>query len=358
MLEIVAAKLSDFMQLYTIDPLLDHRWNELVAHHPAASVFHQSGWLKALALTYRYRPLVLTATLPQRPLSDGIVFCEVRSWITGDRLVSLPFADHCEPLVDGTVDSSELLDCILGLYRQHQWKYIQLRPLSWEPSSKTSLAPRESFWFHTLSLEPSLDQLFRNLHRDCVQRRIRHAERSQLSYQRGASDALLDAFYGLLVATRKRHRLFPQPRAWFKNLLGCMSPNAEIRLLRQDYRPVAAILTLRHRGTIVYKYGCSAEDFHHLGGMPLLFWNLIAESKAEGAESIDFGRTDVENESLVQFKDRFGTTRREIKYYRHSESGGGSDLTKRLLPLSNIVSAAIPKALSPTIGNLVYRHIA
>lgn len=79
------------MQLYPIDPLLDSRWDDLVASHPRASAFHHKGWLEALAITYGYRPMALTSSPAGKPLSDGVVFCEVKSWITGNRLVSLPF---------------------------------------------------------------------------------------------------------------------------------------------------------------------------------------------------------------------------------------------------------------------------
>src|SRR5579863_7956654 len=118
------------MRLYTFDPLLDHRWDDFVAVHPLASVFHQTGWLKALAKTYGYVPTVLTYTPPGESLIDGVVFCEVKSWITGRRLVSLPFADHAEPLVNDPTQISELREW-MRIERGHRhWRYIELRPLS------------------------------------------------------------------------------------------------------------------------------------------------------------------------------------------------------------------------------------
>ena len=33
-----------------------------------------------------------------------LCFAEMKSWLTGRRLVSLPFSDHCEPLVDSEED--------------------------------------------------------------------------------------------------------------------------------------------------------------------------------------------------------------------------------------------------------------
>jgi|SRR5580658_1725711 hypothetical protein len=346
------------MQLYTLDPMLDGRWDELVATHPKASVFHQKGWLKALASSYGYRPVVLTSTPPGERLSDGIVFCEIKSWITGSRLVSLPFADHAEPLLNECGDPFELTTEWLRTERSEQnWKYIELRPLSWGMHADGPLSVSQSYWFHTLDLTPSLEQVFRNLHKNCIQRRIRRAEREKLSYEKGCSEELVNDFYKLLMITRRRHHLLPQPRGWFRNLVACMNPNVEIRLARKGNVPIAAILTLRHSNTVVFKYGCSDEKLHHLAGMPYLFWKMIEESKKAGAEQIDFGRTDLENDGLIRFKDQFGTTRRRITYFRYPQSVRERDVATSCLPATRALFSVLPDAFSSRAGQLLYRHI-
>jgi len=88
-------------QVQVVKPLEDPRWITLSLEHPRASVFHSVEWLKALQKTYGYEPLAYTSTPPGAPLSNAVVFCRVSSWLTGQRLVSLPFSDHCEPLVEG-----------------------------------------------------------------------------------------------------------------------------------------------------------------------------------------------------------------------------------------------------------------
>src|ERR1700676_4757136 len=80
------------MSVYEIDPLSDHRWHELLQQHPRASVFHSCAWLDALKQTYEYEPVAYTTTAPGAPLKNGWVFCRIRSWLTGRRLVSLPFS--------------------------------------------------------------------------------------------------------------------------------------------------------------------------------------------------------------------------------------------------------------------------
>src|SRR5271165_6522575 len=97
------------MSVYEIDPLQDPRWNELVLEHAWGSLFHSPSWLEALRSTYGYDPVVISTCAPNRPLTNGLVFCRVESWLTGRRFVSLPFSDHCDPLVNSRTELELLL---------------------------------------------------------------------------------------------------------------------------------------------------------------------------------------------------------------------------------------------------------
>ena len=347
----------DLMQLYSLDPLTDSRWDDLVASHPKASAFHRKGWLRTLAATYGYRAMALTSAPPDERLSDGLVFCEVRSSVTGNRLVSLPFSDHSEPLLNESGTSFDLTEWMRTECSQHKWRYIELRPLYWEKRSHSALTASQSFWVHTLDLTRSLGQIFCDLDKDCVQRRIRRAEREKLSYERGCTEELLNDFYRLLMITRRRHRILPQPRVWFRNMIAFMRPDIEIRLVRKDSTPIAAILTLTHRRTVIYKYGCSDGKFHYLAGVPFLFWKLIEESKAAGAEQIDLGRSDLENKGLIRFKDELGAARRRLTYLRYPESTSAKYMTAPDLPRARGLFSVLPDAVSSRAGWLLYRHI-
>jgi hypothetical protein len=277
----------------------------------------------------------------------------ISSWITGTRFVSLPFSDHCEPLLSGPEQSDALVAWLRAECARQRCKYVELRPLS--PNARYGQAT-ESYWFHELSLAPSLDLIFRGCHKDSIQRSIRRAERERLSYETGRSDILLHEFYRLLLVTRRRHGLLPQPRTWFKNLLASIGDNLQIRVARKNGHPIAAMLTFRHRSTVVYKYGCSEERFHNLGGMPFLFWRLIEESKSLGAENIDFGRSDLSNEGLVTFKDRFGTAKRLLTYYRHPEHGGLRPPEWSWRAVRRLVSV-LPDALLSTASRILYKQM-
>jgi len=94
----------------SLNPLIHPRWDSFAAAHSKSSVFHQRAWLQALQDTYGYEPFFVFASGSDETLRDGFLFCEVKSRITGKRLVSLPFADHCEPLVSEPGSTQELID--------------------------------------------------------------------------------------------------------------------------------------------------------------------------------------------------------------------------------------------------------
>lgn len=342
--------------VYTLDPLVDQRWSDLVAHHVRASAFHQREWLEALSRTYGYKPLVLTSSPPETPLNDGIVLCRVSSWITGTRLVSLPFSDHCDPLVDDVAGYHEFITWLRAECEKQRYKYVELRPLS-RYEEMCGVPSSDSYYFHDLDICPTLEHIFHGFQKDSIQRKIRRAEREKLSYETGRSEQLLDDFFRLLMITRRRHQLPPQPRSWFSNLLQCMGDKIEIRVARHNGFPIAALLTLRHRSTVVYKYGCSDEHFHNLGAMPFLFWKLIEESKASKAEKIDFGRSDLNNSGLMTFKDRFGTTKKLLKYYRYPVTGTAERANEHASQTIRQIVSLLPDSVVCLAGKILYRHI-
>jgi CelD/BcsL family acetyltransferase involved in cellulose biosynthesis len=344
------------VQFYLTDPLADSRWDHLVSQHPSASAFHQRGWLQALAQTYGYEPRVLTSTPAGQPLNNGILFCRVSSWITGTRLVSLPFTDHCEPLLQ---PGSDLRDFIVWLTEQRdreRWKYFELRPLSLQSALEGPLGGR-SFVFHQLDLRLPLEQIFRNLHKDSIQRKIRRAEREKLSYEVGRSEQLLDEFYRLVLITRKRLQVLPQPRKWFNNLRKQMAENLEIRIARKNGVAIAGLLTLRHRSSVIYKYGGSDKTFHNLGGMPFLFWKLIEESRNAGVEQIDLGRTDLDNQGLITFKNRLGAARSQLTYHRYPGREAPGPVAQWDWRATKYVVAHLPDSLTYAAGRMLYRHM-
>lgn len=343
--------------VWTIDPLQDDRWPDLVARHPKASVFHTRGWLEALKATYGYEPIAFTTSAPAEPLLNGLLFCKVRSWLTGHRLVSLPFSDHCDPLVEHPDGLRQLLTHLESLQRQEKWKYVEMRSADSSLNGTGRLTSAETYSLHRLDLRPALDVLYRGLHKDCIQRTIRRAERASLEYAAGRSALLLQHLYELLQLTRARHQLPPQPFAWFQNLVTSLEDAVCIRIASLDGRPIAGILTIQYGKTIVYKYGGSNAAFHNLGAMPFLLWQAIKEAKETGAEELDLGRSDLDNPGLITFKDRWSAARSSLVTWRMPAAPASPFVGTVTRRYAKQVFGRLPEGLLTLAGRLLYRHM-
>jgi hypothetical protein len=129
--------------IYEIDPLRDPRWPEFTQHHRRASVFHTRGWLEAVRQTYGYHPVAPTTNGPGSDLENALAFCLVHSWLTGRRLVSLPFSDHCEPLAESNEDLTELFAGLHARATAGNCKYLEARWISPDGSEPNAGARRE-----------------------------------------------------------------------------------------------------------------------------------------------------------------------------------------------------------------------
>jgi hypothetical protein len=346
--------------VYKLDPLRDPRWKALVERHPSASVFHTTGWLDALHRTYGYRPVVFTTSPPTGELRNGLVFCRIRSWVTGSRMVSLPFSDYCEPLIDSQKEFAFLLEYLRAEMEHQEWKYLEVRPLN---DSLNAIAEEDGFraakryYLHRLDIRPNADDIFRSLNKKSIQRRIKRAGETGLVCEYGRSPKLLKDFYHLMLLTRSRHRLPPQPSTWFHNLAASMDNSFEIRVAYKGEVPISAVLTLRFRDVVYYKYGCSDVRFKSLGATPLLLWQALLDSKKAGANLLDLGRSDVDNEGLIVFKNHWVRHCTQIMYWRYPAPESVAIREDWKLRMVKHACAKMPQRLLAMTGNLLYRHI-
>src|SRR5262249_42725473 len=182
------------MTVFKIDPLQDSRWQTFVERHPQASVFHTVGWLEALHRTYGFRPVAYTTAKAGAELENGIVFCHVDSWLTGKRLISLPFSDHCQPLVDSPVTLAEMPSFIHEERVRTRRRVVEIRPRYMDPAvvnTTPSIKAGVSYCLHSLDLSSSSENIFSKFHKDCIQRKIRRARKEKLTYRAGRSQELL-----------------------------------------------------------------------------------------------------------------------------------------------------------------------
>jgi len=165
------AALTTGVTAITVDPRDDARWQGLVERVPS-DVFHSPAWMRVLGDTYGRNIRARLALDDDGAPVGGLPFCHVRDML-GDRIVTLPFSDYCDPLADCSVvwaaltadhltnDSSVAIRCL----------HNEL-PLG---DARFSLA-KQAKW-HGLDLRPDLDTLWRGIH-DSTHRAIHKSQRN------------------------------------------------------------------------------------------------------------------------------------------------------------------------------------
>ena len=141
----------------------------------------------------------------------------------------------------------------------------------------------------------------------------------------------------------------------------CFGEDLKIRLALKDGRPVAGMLTLRYKDTLVYKNGGSDSRFHNLGAMHLLYWESIRDAKNLGLRTFDLGRTDAEQSGLIKFKSRWGAKQSTLTYTRFAVTRHSRHIFDQLgtgwkMRALRYTFAVTPRSLLPTIGSFLYKR--
>jgi len=348
------------MSVYECDPIQDPRWPEFRTVHRRASVFHSIGWLRALRETYGYEPIVFTTSPTNEVLSNGIVLCRVKSWLTGRRLVSLPFSDYCEPLFDSLDEFDTVLDHLLVYLKNERYRYLSMRP--WSAFSAAILQRKsggitDEYFLHSVNLKPDLNVVYESFDKDSIQRRIRRAERSGLVEKCGRSDELLREFYGLFLTTRRRQRVPPTPFVWFQNLAREVGQGFRDPCRIQGPDPNRGHHLPQFKDMAYYKYGCSDYRFNQFGATPWLFWKAICSAKSKGALRFDLGRTEQENKGLLTFKNHWDPAPQKLAYWRVPGNSGKKSWGTGEGNTTRKIFALVPGRIQRRIGEFLYPHL-
>jgi len=335
----------------------DAKWDDFVSSHPDGSIYHHSAWRRVLQTTYGYQPLYLALAQTTSGEFRGVYpFMLVKSRFTGDRLVSLPFTSFCPPLLP----QSALADVVrFNLKRNPEVQYLELKSRDAFPEVPDFLVQRCTHVTHTLDLSAGETGLYQSFHATSIRQRIRKAEKNgfKLRLAKGVED--LKHFYRLHIDIRKKHGLPPHPFKFFCNMWNELAPRnlLFVPLLEYQGKVVAGAFTLKFKDTFTYEYSATDQEYNHLSANQMLIWQVIRIGCSEGAIYFDFGRSSLDNQSLIEFKERWGAKRYALSYYYYPEMnkvGVEGSLGRRIL---NRANRLMPNALLQIEGELFYRHL-
>jgi CelD/BcsL family acetyltransferase involved in cellulose biosynthesis len=337
-----------------IDPFTDPAYEALVTSSPDAEIFHDRLWLELLRDEYGYEIGAL-AVRDGETLEAVIPFAEIKSRLTGNRLVALPFSDHCPPVLaggDGLEALGLLGDGLAAHAHQRRYDLTVHAALPSVPAGHVA----ERFVTHRLALAGDADAAELATAKNFRQP-ARKARREGLVVERRSDVLGLEDFYRLHLETRRRLGVPTQPRSFilrFERLFA--AGRGGVWVVRDGAEPIAAAIFLTHGRTVTYKYGASAASALRKRPNNLLLLEAIREHADRGFERFDFGRTDLDNEGLRKFKRSMGAEEIPLAYTYLNEPAplGAPSLKERLM--SKTIRRG-PTVVGRLAGEVLYRHV-
>jgi len=212
---------------------------------------------------------------------------------------------------------------------------------------------------HALHLGGDAEAVRRTFSKSQVQRNIKRAEREPIALRRAdAAGEVVEAFYGLHLRTRRRQGVPVQPRRFFELLWSrILEPGLGFVLLAYSGpTPVAGAVFLTWGSTVTYKYGASDTAFLRFRPNHLIFWEAIRWACESGYGTFDFGRTDVANTGLREFKSGWGTREEPLCYTGVGAPTGPS--SERVQRGIGAVIRRSPPWVCEALGTAFYRFAA
>jgi CelD/BcsL family acetyltransferase involved in cellulose biosynthesis len=343
-----------------VDAELD-AWDRFAAGHPFGTVYHLSDWKRVIESAFPHIRGGFVVLRDAGAIRAGLAIYQVKSWLLGNRLVSIPFANFSDPLVATPEEFDLLVDSLSPLAERIAARFTEIRTRLALPSiSAGRFAVLDLYRHHFIPLDAPADQLLARFSKTNIQNRISKAAREdvRVSWATEASD--MAAFYGLFTETRRRLALPPIPYAFFAAIWTNLWPaHADLALAHHAGEICGGLLLLKANNQVTVEYSGDRPDGRARGVNQLLYWEGIKRAQAQGYKTFSLGRTAISNEGLLAYKRRWGGQEAGLPMLFHPKGLRDPDAAverKRSYKLMQMACRRAPGPCYSWLGGFLYRH--
>ena len=302
----------------------DHlHYDQFVAGHPEATVYHTRAWHALLEKSFRYEPCVLVAWRDGE-IAGILPLALVTTYLGGRRLVSMPFSHHLRPLADGIDSLTALLEESKRLCQSERCGFVEIRSGELPPVS-AGWAAAPGYVNTTMPIEKDETAQMSKLRANTRQQLIQGLRHPDLRIEHREDEPAMHCFASLMAATRRRKGSLTYPAVFYHELWRgfIVTGAAHLELAFVADRCIAAFLTFCHGVRAIYGYSASVEDADALRLRPVnvLMWRGINWARERGASEFDFGTSLPMQTSLIRFKEGWGGMTAPLMYYTWRRPG-------------------------------------
>jgi len=342
----------------------DALWNAKVSAAPDSWLSHMSQWRDTLEASFPHIKCIPLLIENSGDHVTTLPLYRISSIIGGTRYVSVPFSS-ISYILCGSPEQFMALADYFNKIREEKNKRISIEIRSNVPHAlfeKSGLFnSSQNYLHHFLDLEKDSDAIYNSFHETAVKQPIKKSEKSGLLLRRANQLSEVKDFYTLYCLTRKRQGLPPMPLVFLENLFSNFFVKGALEIYFADFerKAVAGLVPLKYRDMVLVEF--AGDDFVHRKLFPnhFLYWNCIKLAHKEGFKKFSFGRTYHLNDSLLQFKRRWGTQEGWMHDYRYPKTSAQDNPKENSFAYRFFrhVSPLLPMPLFQVMGNIIYRYL-
>lgn len=343
--------INNLPELTILDPR-DEAWMAVISQNPSAHVFHHPYWMEVIQETYGYHPFIAAFVDGDGNILAGCPIMEIRNFASHPKWISLPFSDYCQILCANDSLREPLVNRINELAIDNQIGILEFRCDASTPLNKSSK--------HVLTsteLFPDL-KIIEGKIKSNDSRKLRAAISRGVETCSDTTTEFMDIYYQLHIQTRHRLGLPVQPKKFFNLIQQKMLQNGLgfVTLAKVDGHYVAGSVFLSWRQTLVYKFNATSQLGRDLYANDAIIWDAIRYGCANDYRLLDWGRTDLDDDGLRRFKNRWASTEVPLVYSNNTYSSHGKMITFAVKWIRPILQKT-PQWVNRLAGEALYRYL-
>lgn len=288
-------------------------WDNHVQQHSDGTVFHLTAWKQVIEKTFNHKSMyfIAEAENERKNSANGLMgvlpLFRIKSFVFGDYLVSIPFAELGGILAENKEVERKLLEKAIEIAKKLQCDYLELR----NRNPIENLMEKSLYYNFKREIFPNIEENLKSIPRK-ARRMIRQGQKLGLNLDFGTH--LLPEFYKILSISFYNLGTPIFPQKLFKNFIESFGKNIQIFIVRSKEKiAVAGVLVFFFKDQVVPYYAGSIPEYRNFAPNDFMYWELMRYGYENGYKIFDFGRSKIDTGSY-HFKRHWGFDPNPLSY--------------------------------------------
>ena len=288
---------------------------------PTVPLGKHPAWLNVFRVALDHEVYAVEAIADGRTCGF-LPLAHVSSLLFGRFLVSLPYLNTNGVVAASADVQAQLVSRAVTLADELNVRYLELRhetPVD-HPELNAALTSKVHM---RLPLPANTERLWKGFDPK-VRNQVRKGEKNRFAVAWGGAE-LLDGFHDVLSRNMRDLGTPVYGKPLFREILATFPDDAEICLVRDGQRPIAAALLIHGWGTTEVPTASALKEYNPSCANMMMYARLLERSVQRGQREFDFGRSTTEG-STFRYKKQWGAVPHPAVWQYAVKDGGIADM--------------------------------